>query len=67
MDADQDAHLRWILTQFNADARAKYEGGQVEHGGNLWEKPDMLGHALKEAIDLVIYLYTEKEKRDRLR
>lgn len=64
MDAAHEAHLARILTQFNADARAKYEGGQREHGGNLWEKPGLLEQALAEAIDQVIYLYTLKEQRD---
>ena len=67
MDADHEAHLRRILTQFNADARAKYEAGQAEHGGNLWERPGMLEHAIEEAIDQVIYLYTLREQRDRAR
>lgn len=65
MDAEHEAHLQRILRQFTADARAKYENGQREHGGNLWEKPGMLEHALEEAIDQVIYLYTALEQRDR--
>ena len=63
MDADHEAHLQRILTQFNADARAKYEAGQVEHGGDLWRKPGMLDHAIEEAIDLVVYLYTMREQQ----
>lgn len=65
LDADQQAHLTRILDRFAADAAAKYEAGQAEHGGNLWEKPGMLECALSEAIDLVIYLYTAIEQRDR--
>lgn len=64
MDADHEAHLARILSNFNTDARAKYEHGQHEHGGNLWEKPGMLEHAIEEAIDLVVYLYTLKEQRE---
>lgn len=66
MDAAHEAHLQRILTQFNADTRAKYQAGQEEHGGELWEKPGMLEHAIEEAIDLVVYLYTLKEQRDKV-
>ncbi len=64
LDAEQQQHLTRILDRFTRDAVAKYEAGQHEHGGNLWEKPGMLEHALQEAIDLVIYLYTALEQRD---
>lgn len=63
MDAAHEAHLQRILTTFTADARAKYEAGQSEHGGELWEKDGMLEHAIEEAIDLVVYLYTLREQR----
>lgn len=65
MDAEHEAHAERILTKFNADLRAKYEAGQIEHGGNLWEKPGMLEHAIEEAIDMVVYLYTLKEQKDK--
>lgn len=65
MEQGQEAHLARILGQFSTDLRAKYEAGQAEHGGNLWEKPGMLENAIAEAIDLVVYLYTLKEQRDR--
>lgn len=64
MDAAHEAHLGRILDRFNADTRAKYEAGQAEHGGNLWEKPGMLEQAIAEAIDMVVYLYTLQEQRD---
>lgn len=62
MTPERTAHLERILREFQADARAKYEAGQGEHGGNLWQKPGMLEAALAEAIDLVIYLYTLREQ-----
>lgn len=65
MDEQHEAHLRRILDDFNADTRAKYEAGQREHGGNLWEKGGMIEHALEEAIDLVVYLYTLREQRNK--
>lgn len=64
MDAEHKAHLKRILDNFNADLSAKYEAGQQEHGGNLWEKAGMLEQAIAEAIDMVVYLYTLKEQRD---
>lgn len=62
MSAARKAHLQRVLKQFNAGARAKYENGQREHGGNLWQKPGMLEQAIDEAIDLVIYLLTLREQ-----
>lgn len=55
--------MQRILDRFSADLTAKYEKGQAEHGGNLWEK-DMLDFAIEEAIDMVTYLYTMREQRD---
>ena len=65
MDAPHEAHLARILARVNADMRAKYEAGQIEHGGNLWEKPGMLEQAIAEVLDLAVYLYTLQEQRDR--
>lgn len=65
LDAEHQAHLARILDAFQRDVTEKYAAGQREHGGNLWEKPGMLEHAIEEAIDLVVYLYTAKERRDK--
>lgn len=64
MDAPHQAHLARILGKLNADLAAKYEAGQREHGGNLWEKPGMLEQAIAEVLDLAVYLYTALEQRD---
>jgi hypothetical protein len=56
--------LQRILNNVNRDLAEKYEAGQREHGGNIWEKPGMLEHAIEEAIDMVVYLYTLREQRD---
>ncbi len=64
MDAPQEAHLARILSQVTTDLRQKYESGQREHGGNLWEKPGMLEQAIAEVLDLAVYLYTLREQRD---
>jgi hypothetical protein len=61
---EQDAHLDSLVEQVSADIRAKYEAGQQEHGGNLWEKPGMLEAAIAEVLDLAVYLYTLRSQRD---
>ena len=63
MDAEHEAHLRRVLDEFAHEARAKYEAGQRDHGGNLWENPAVLDEAIKEAIDQVFYLYSLREQR----
>lgn len=62
LDAAHEAHLGRVLSQFNAEARAKYCRGQAEHKGNLWEKPGLLENAIEEAIDQVVYLMTLREQ-----
>lgn len=64
MDALHEAHVSRILTRFNAALRAKYEKGQQEHGGNLWQKSGMIDFAIEEVIDLAVYLYTLKEQME---
>ena len=64
MTPEHEQHLQRILSRFTSDCRAKYEAGQVEHGGELWAKPGMLEHAIEESIDLVVYLYTLLEQRE---
>lgn len=64
MTPDQEAHLEKVRDQFTADLDAKYRAGQEEHGGDMWTKKGMLTHAIQEAIDQVVYLYT---LRDQLR
>ena len=50
-----------------ARIRTKYVRGQLEHGGNLFEKP-VLHEAIHEAVDLFTYLYVlERQHRDAIR
>lgn len=65
MDAAQTAHVEHLIQTIGKDIRAKYEAGQLEHGGNLWEKPGMLEAAIAEVLDLAVYLYTLRDQRDR--
>lgn len=62
MTAAHEAHLARLKAEFIADLDAKYRAGQDEHGGNLWEKRGMLAHAIEEAIDQVVYLYTLRDQ-----
>lgn len=62
MTTQQIAHRDRILSKFVARFSEKYANGQVEHGGNIWEKPGMLRHAIEEVVDLVAYLFTLEEQ-----
>jgi hypothetical protein len=62
MGPQNEAHLARLKSEFTADLDAKYRAGQDEHGGNIWEKKGMLAHAIEEAIDQVVYLYTLRDQ-----
>lgn len=55
---EQETHLEIITDILKSSLRAKYEKGAKEHGGNLWEKEDLLLHALEEVLDLFTYIVT---------
>lgn len=62
MTSEHNKHLTSILESFNNDAIKKYTKGAEQHGGNLWEKKDLIDKAIEEALDQVIYLYTLKQQ-----
>ena len=62
MTGDQRDHIARVLRAHNGLTQRKYEAGQVEHGGNCWQKPGMLAHALDEHADLTVYLQTTIEQ-----
>lgn len=62
LTADQSDHLTRVLDAQDALTQKKYRAGQIEHGGNCWQKPGMLAHALDECADLPVYLWTLKEQ-----
>jgi hypothetical protein len=66
MTSDQSAHIDRVMAAHDSLTREKYRDGQLEHGGNCWEKPGMLAHALDEASDLSVYLWTLKEQLTRI-
>jgi hypothetical protein len=52
-----DLHGKAISEAVASDVRRKYSLGAKEHGGFLWEKPNLPNlHA--EIIDLIAYYYT---------
>lgn len=58
-------HLKHIQKEFNDRSEHQYIGGQIEHGGNLWTKKNLIDEALSESIDLVVYLVTLKDQLDK--
>ena len=50
-------HKQGIIARFGGMMDEKYDKGQEEHGGQLWEKP-VLKFMLEEVMDLPIYLLT---------
>lgn len=62
MTPEHEAHLAHLKKEICADLDAKYRAGQVEHGGNIWEKPGMLEHAIEEVLDMCVYLYVLRDQ-----
>ncbi len=58
----QRQHLNSIKNSFTAAVESKYTEGVKEHGGNLWEKSNLLDEAMKEVIDLYVYLHTLRQQ-----
>lgn len=65
MTPEQKIHMAFIAGEAYARITDKYEKGQAEHGGNLWDQSSdqLLENAIMEAVDQVIYLLTIREKR----
>lgn len=63
---DYQEHIEDIEDTFAELMADKYEKGQKEHGGHLWDMPEdeLLDNAIDEAIDQVVYLLTLKQKRE---
>lgn len=56
-----ESHVAEIAAVFDSDVTKKYQAGQVEHGGRLWEKP-VLGFMAEEVIDQWTYFHTANEQ-----
>lgn len=57
MTPQQEQHLQQIQQEFGSALSLKYQAGQKEHGGNLWER-NCLEEAMKETVDLIAYIHT---------
>lgn len=55
------AHLELIKAKVEGDLDKRYRAGNAEHGGALWKKP-VLGEAIAEATDLIVYLHTLRQQ-----
>ena len=64
MNPEQEAHLQRLKDEFLQLIDSKYRKGQAEHGGDLFER-DLLGEAILETVDLMVYLLTLREKLGR--
>ena len=58
----QTESMDQAIKRFQVLAKHKYLSGQKEHGGNLWEKTNLLIHAEEEVIDLWYYLQGIRQK-----
>lgn len=56
MTKSQKKFLLLSLFNFVKFAGIKYRKGQQQHGGNLWEKKDLITKAKEEVIDQWFYL-----------
>lgn len=66
MNEEQHQHLNGIRDRVVNRLSEKYTAGAMEHGGLLWEKEGLLDMAIDEVIDLLVYLYTERDRQEPL-
>ena len=65
MTPKHSEHLAYILDRTQALLSAKYEKGAKEYGNHLrddYTTSQLLDNAIEEAIDMVVYLLTMKQK-----
>lgn len=62
MENEHREHRDGIILDFTQAAFDKYNKGQAEHGGKLWQKKGLIDMAIDEAIDQVVYLFTLKKQ-----
>jgi len=62
MGQRHEQHLQRVISFWAKFVSDKYWKGQIEHGGNLWEKPGMLRHIEQETADFNVYLSTLRDQ-----
>ena len=61
MTTEQEKHLAFIQKKFAEALDTKYRQGVEEHGGNIWDKQDMLmDEMMFEILDLWVYYATKR-------
>ena len=50
------------IARFHAIAARKYKQGQAEHGGNLWEKPNLIEEMEAEVLDQWFFIQALRQK-----
>jgi hypothetical protein len=58
MRPEDHQHVEDVISRHASLTREKYSNGREEHGGDCWQKPGMLAHAIDESSDLAVYLWT---------
>jgi hypothetical protein len=62
MTPEHEQNLKEANESFMALNEKKYRAGQAEHGGNLWEVPNLIDEAMNEIVDLWNYLFNLKKQ-----
>jgi len=62
MNKEQKESALKGIKRFNDLALKKYEAGQKEHGGNLWEKPGLLESMEEEVLDQWHFIQALKQQ-----
>lgn len=55
-----EKHRELIIDEISKLVRNKYNRGVAEHGGGLWKLDNLRDEAIEEAIDLLVYLITDR-------
>lgn len=69
MSPEHCSHILGIKREAWLELYAKYEKGQIEHGGNLWNKglKSLFAKEIRaEALDLVVYTHEMVRKLDEI-
>lgn len=62
MTPAQQQSMQHALVSFVEQAEKKYRDGQAEHGGNLWERDNLLKDVNQEIIDQMFYTKAIEQK-----
>jgi len=62
MEWTHEEHATYVGEVVSAEMRQKYLAGQREHGGQIWQKPRMVEHAIEEMLDLGVYLVVMRDQ-----